>query len=176
MALKKRTLWICAVLGSCACLLGLAMAFPLGPVTTELVFKAESSCAQMPCFLSMKSIATGFQWEKMYVFDPQADEALVERVLQTHLPRYTQGAFKIAFEEKGKLVHYEEEPNDLTTANHNRVVFVLSKSKGYGEFSPDTVFNVSGGETGEGKYSVLWDYCHLTENGEINQGPCSLLD
>ncbi len=124
----------------------------------------------------MKSIKTGFQWDKMYVFDPQADEAKIERVLQTHLPRCTKGTFKIAFEDKGKLIHYEEEPNDLKTASRDRVVFVLSKSNGYGEFSPDSAFNISVGDADEGKYFVLWDYCHLTPQGEINQGPCPLLE
>jgi hypothetical protein len=112
----------------------------------------------------------------MYVFDSRANAEEVERILRAHPPGFTEDTFKIAFTNKGKLVHYEEEPNDLNSAHHDRVVFVLPKDKHYGEFSTETVFNVSGGESGEGKYFVLWDYCNLEQNGQAHKGPCPLLE
>jgi hypothetical protein len=175
MALKRSRWWMMGIAAGFSLLLLAASHAPTGPIASELVFKAMR-CPQQPCFIEMKSLATGFAWDTMYVFDPILDREQVRGVIGTSPPKFTDGYLKIAFVDRGKVVHFEEENYELEKSSHNRIAFVLPKEKRFGTFTPNTSFNVSAGELGEGKYIVLWDVCHLEQNGQAHQGPCPLLE
>ena len=147
---------------------------PFGPIGAELLGKAMIF-QQMPCFVGLNSLITGFSWDTMYVFTPDADDLEIEKVLHAAHPSSNKNKLKIAFEEKGKLVHFEEESSDLENARHNRIHFVIPADQHYGHFLPSTRFNVSAGGRGDTFYFVFWDFCHLTENGQVYSGPCPLL-
>jgi hypothetical protein len=146
-----------------------------GPIITELLAKSLN-CRQMPCFLGLNSLTTGFDWDTLYVFAPEATQQEVESVLQTHAPPVDAGTIRFAFTNKGRLVHFEEEKTGLEHAHRDRVVFVLPKGKHFGEFPKETIFNVSLGESGTGEYQVLWDFCHLEQDGQAHTGACPLLE
>lgn len=175
MKLKPSKSWIVGLVAALGLIAAGAAVSPTGPIATELVLKS-GFCSQMPCFIRMDSLVTGFAWDKMYVFSPATSEKRAEALLNVRPPAFTDGALKFAFLFKGKLVHFEEENYDLSSAHNNRVDFVLPKDSEIGTFGPSTVFNVSAGDKGQGKYFVLWDFCHLEQNGQAHEGPCPLLD
>lgn len=116
----------------------------VGPVDKKIVAEIKKRCAEgNSCTLPLKEVVNDFEWDAMYVFEMAASRADIESVIHAQLPRSPDLVKTLLFMDKGKLVHYEEESEEIETATDRALNFDIQQSGGHREFSNNVIFSVS---------------------------------
>jgi len=116
----------------------------VGPVDKKIVAQIKKRCAEgNACTLPLKEVVNDFEWDAMYVFEMGASRNDIESVIHAQLPSSPDLVMTLIFMDKGKLIHYEEEGEEIETGTDQALNFNIQQSGGHKEFSNNVVFSVS---------------------------------
>jgi len=123
---------------------------------SESITEAANDCKSQDCMIDINKL-TNFKWDKMYVFNTATGPEEISNAIKTDYPYYQEFTKSMVFLYKKKIVHYENNEDDIETATDGSVIFNYPDSLHYQDYTNDQVlFKAKKVNFDKGSYYVLY--------------------
>lgn len=106
------------------------------------------------CSVSLAG-TTGFDWDRLYVFDYDSSATDREKILGVPDEGFTEFQGQLVFMKSGKIVHQERQPEDIEHRVKDEICFDIPQEARYASYFHDERFAVTKVDGQDGIYYVL---------------------
>lgn len=99
-------------------------------IESKIVKEAQNNCVNTSCKITISQV-TNFKWDKMFVFNSPSSLETINSAIGLNYPYYVEFSREIIFMDKGKIVHYENNPANEESLTNGQVVFDYPDSLKY---------------------------------------------